>query len=153
MKGRFRFPLATVLQVARLREEAARLRLAQALARAALSRRAVEETQRLLARRLAEMGEDAPLGRPPEEFLLRLRHLEQLNAAMAGWRDRLAQEEAEAEKERHHLLSRHRERRLLERLEEKARARFRRELLKYLERETEATVLCRFPLWQREDEG
>lgn len=141
---RFRFPLATVLKVSRLREEAARLRLAQALARVAASRRALEETENLLAKRLAAFGGEASRSFSPEDFLLHLRHLEHLSRALAGWRERLAQEEAEAERERQTLLKHHQQTRLLEKLRDKAWASFRRELARKQDRETEATVLSRF---------
>lgn len=141
---RFRFPLATVLKVSRLREEAARLRLAQALKRVAASRRALAETEKLLAERLAGLGGEASRSFDTEDFLLHLRHLESLSRALAGWRERVQQEEAEAEGERQALLKQHQETRLLEKLRDKAWAGFRRELALKQDRETEATVLSRF---------
>ncbi len=142
---RFRFPLAVVLKVSQLREEAARLRLAQALARVAAGRRALAETENLLKKRLAGLGGEASRPFTPEDFLLHLRHLESLSRALAGWRERLAQDEAEAERERHTLLKHHQETRLLEKLRDRAWARFRRELARRQEQETEAAVLARLP--------
>lgn len=142
---RFRFPLATVLKVSRLREEAARLRLAQALTRVATSRRALVETEKLLAERLAGLGGEASRSFSTEDFLLHLRHLESLSRALAGWRERLQQEEAEAERERETLLKHHQKTRLLEKLRDQAWARFRREQTRRQEQETEAAVLARFP--------
>ncbi|MEJ5329778.1 MAG: hypothetical protein WHT07_06475 [Desulfobaccales bacterium] len=142
---RFRFPLATVLKVSRLREEAARLRLAQALKRVAASRRALTETEELLAKRLAGLEGEASRSFSTEDFLLHLRHLESLSRALAGWRERLQQEEAAAERERQTLLKHHQETRLLEKLRDRAWARFRRGLTRQQEQETEAAVLARFP--------
>ena len=142
--ARFRFPLATVLRVSRLREEAARLRLAQALTRAAASRRALAETQKLMADRLAALAGDAPPARSAQDFLLHLRYLEHLSRAVGGWRERLAQDEAEADRERQTLVQHHQKTYLLERLRDKAWVRFRRELARRQEQETEAMVLSRF---------
>jgi hypothetical protein len=108
--------LATVLRVSRLREEAARLRLAQALTRAAASRRALAETQKLMADRLAALAGDAPPARSAQDFLLHLRYLEHLSRAVGGWRERLAQDEAEADRERQTLVQHHQKTYLLERL-------------------------------------
>lgn len=142
---RFHFPLATVLKVSQLREEAARLRLAQALKRVAASRRALEDTETLLAERLADLAGDASRAFNAQDFLLHLRHLESLTQTLAGWRECLARDQAEADRERQNLLQHHQETRLLEELRNKAWARFRRELTRQQEQETEAVVLARFP--------
>lgn len=142
---RFRFPLATLLKVSRLRQEAARARLSQAEARVAASRQALADTQNLLAQRLAGLGGDTPRVWTAEELRRRLHYLEHLTRALAGWRERLAQDEAEADQERQVLLHHHRQTRLLEHLRDRAWARFRRELERRQSQETEATVLARFP--------
>lgn len=143
--GRFRFPLATLLRVESLREEAARLELAQALARVAQSRQALADTQSRLAECLAGLNQRGAEGWPPGGFLLQLRYAEFLGTALGAWRQRLAQEETEAARRREVLVRHHRERRFLEIMESKARARFRRELARRLEREAEALTLSRWP--------
>lgn len=143
--SRFRFSLATVLKVARLREEAARLRLAQAEARVAASRQALEETRQLLGERLGDLKGDPVQEWAAADFLLRLHYLAHLSQAVAGWRERLAQEEAKREEERRILVEHHQQSRLLEKLREKAWRRHLRELQRRQEQETEALVLCRFP--------
>lgn len=141
---RFRFPLATLLKVRGLREEAARQELAQARGWAAWSRRALAQTRDLLAARLAELDRTAQKACPAADFLLKLRHLEQLHTTLGGWRERVAREEAEVAQKQEVLVRRHQERRLLERLQAKALTRFKQELARTLEREAESLALSRW---------
>ncbi len=150
---RFRFPLATLLKVRGLREEAARQELAQALARVARSRRALAETRDLLAARLAELGRSHNEAWPAADFLLKLRHLKQLHTVLGGWREQLAREEAEVARKQETLARRHQDRRLLERLRDKARSRFQKELARTLERETEGLTLSRWTSRERAPGG
>jgi flagellar export protein FliJ len=143
--GRFRFPLTTLLQVRRLKEEAARLDLVQAQARTATSRQGLTAAQNLLRARLEALTRPAPEACPAADFLRRLKQVEQLHATLNGWRDRLAQDEAEAGRKQRVLVSRYQERHLLERLEAKALARFQRDCRRDAERTLEDLVLCRHP--------
>ncbi len=144
--GGFRFALATLLKVRGLREEAARLALAQSLAQVAKSRQALAQTRDLLASRLADLTAPGRGPWPADAFLLRLRHLGWLRSALAAWQQRLAQEEAEVATRRETLAKLHQEHHLLKRLAEKAWGRYRLSLARSLEQETEALILTRWPV-------
>ncbi len=145
---RFRFSLEPVLRVRSLREEQARLELALAVARLERARQALKDTKRLFARHLAALQDAAAQGISWQDYLSHTAYLSYLKDALQSWRSRLAQEEAETERQKLHLRHLHQERRLLSDLKERKFARFRREVDKAMEKETEAGVLQR---WEYRD--
>jgi|UniRef100_A0A7C3Z086 flagellar FliJ protein len=142
--GRFRFPLQTVLKVRILREELARLELAQAQGRLARSRKALAETETYIAGTLGRMKEEAVRNWKASEYQMLFRYLDHLKAARAGWQDQVAQNEAVVKEKMLALEKCHQERQLLENLREKKFVEFRRELTKFLENQSEAMVLARW---------
>jgi flagellar protein FliJ len=140
--GRFRFPLETVLKVRTLREEQARLALARAQTQLARSRQALSDTINLMAGTLERMKEATSLH--ASEYQLVLRYLDHLKMAREGWRDQVAQDETVVSEKMQALQKCHQERRLLENLRQKKYAEFRRELMKFLENQTEALVVTRW---------
>lgn len=146
MKTSFRFSLETVLRVRTLREEQARLELAQALNQLARSYQALKEAQDLVRRVSGNFREKADKTWTAAEYQMVYRYLEHLKVTVLGWQDRIAQEEALVKEKQKLLETRHQERQLLERLREKKYTQFRRDLAKYLESQTEAMVLAR---WSR----
>jgi|UniRef100_A0A7C5AKG9 flagellar FliJ protein len=146
MKSSFRFPLETVLRVRRLREEQARLELAQAQGQLARSYQALKETEILIRRVSAAFKERASRLWTAPDYQMVFRYLEHLKVSLQGWQERIAQEEAWVREKLKLLEQRHQECRLLERLREKKYAEFRRDLASYLESQTEAMVLAR---WSR----
>lgn len=148
---RFKFSLETVLKVRSLREEQARLELAQALVRLEKSRAAMAEAQRHLAKGVAEF-QGAP-GRmwPAQDYQLLRGYLEHLKTAIQGWREQIVRQETEVREKQLNLERLHQERRLLARLRERKYWEFRREAAKFWEKETEAMVLSRwgrFEAWK-----
>jgi flagellar protein FliJ len=140
--GRFRFPLEAVLKVRTLREEQARLALARAQTQLARSRQALSDTINLMAGTLERMKEATSLH--ASEYQLVLRYLDHLKMAREGWRDQVAQDETVVSEKMQALQKCHQERRLLENLRQKKYAEFRRELMKFLENQTEALVVTRW---------
>jgi flagellar protein FliJ len=140
--GRFRFPLEAVLKVRTLREEQARLALALAQNQLARSRQALSETQSLMASTLDRMKEATSLH--ASEYQLVLRYLDHLKLAREGWRDQVARDETVVTEKMQALQTCHQERRLLENLRKKRYEEFRRELIKFLENQTEALVVTRW---------
>jgi flagellar protein FliJ len=140
--GRFRFPLEAVLKVRTLREEQARLALAKAQNQLARSRQALSDTVNLMAGTLERMKGATSLH--AYEYQLVLRYLDHLKMAREGWRDQVAQDETVVSEKMQALQKCHQERRLLENLRQKKFAEFRRELMKFLENQTEALVVTRW---------
>ena len=142
--GRFRFPLETVLKVRSLREEQARLELAQAQNQLARSRQALIETEALISGALTRMKEARTRNWQASEYQMVFRYLEHLKQAREGWREQVAREEEIVAEKMLALEKCHQERRLLENLRDKKYAEFRRELTKFLENQSEAIVLARW---------
>lgn len=141
--GRFRFSLETVLKVRGLREEQARWEVARVQNELERTRRGLAETKDLRARLAAELraGErEWTL----EDFRIFKTYLEHLKTAVEGFEQRIAEQKIELQEKMEILTQRYQERRLLEQLREKQYALFRRELMKTMEKETEAIVLGRF---------
>jgi flagellar protein FliJ len=143
--GRFRFSLDTVLRVRELREEQARLELARLYLRLERSRRALVDTERLFAESLAALEGTIAQTVSAQDYQLHARFLDHLKGAVQGWREQIAREEADIERQRLHLQRLHQEQRLLSRLKEKKYAQFKREAARILEKEIEALTLCRWP--------
>jgi flagellar FliJ protein len=141
--GRFRFSLETVLKVRGLREEQARWEVARAQTELERSRRALAETKALRARLAAELQTGAREW-TPEDFRIFKSYLEHLKTAVEGFEQRVAEQKADLQEKTELLTQRYQERRLLEQLREKQYAQFRRELMKTMEKETEAIVLGRW---------
>jgi len=142
--GRFRFPLETVLKVRSLREEQARLELAQAQNQLARSRQALIETEALISGALTRMKEARTRNWQASEYQMVFRYLEHLKQAREGWREQVAREEEIVAEKKLVLEKCHQERRLLENLRDKKYAEFRRELMKFLENQSEAILLARW---------
>ena len=142
--GRFRFPLETVLKVRSLREEQARLELAQAQNQLARSHQALTETEALISGALTRMKEVKTRNWQASEYQMVFRYLEHLKQAREGWREQVAREEEIVAEKILALEKCHQERRLLENLRDKKYAEFRRELTKFLENQSEAIVLARW---------
>ena len=142
--GRFRFPLETVLKVRSLREEQARLELAQAQNQLARSRQALIEIEALISGALTRMKETRTRNWQASEYQMVFRYLEHLKQAREGWREQVAREEEIVAEKKLVLEKCHQERRLLENLRDKKYAEFRRELMKFLENQSEAIVLARW---------
>ncbi len=140
--GRFRFPLEAVLKVRTLREEQAQLTLAKAQNQLARSRQALSDTLNLMAGTLERMKESTSLH--ASEYQLVLRYLDHLKMAREGWRDQVGRDETVVTEKMQALQKCHQERRLLENLRQKKYAEFRRELMKFLENQTEALVVTRW---------
>ncbi len=138
---RFRFPLEVVLKVRTLREEQARLALAQANRQLARSRQALARTEELMAGTMERLQGETFL--EASDYQLALRYLEHLKVAKDGWLKQVARDEAEVAEKVRILEKAHQERQLLERLRQKKYREFRRELIKVLDNETEALVLTR----------
>lgn len=146
MKTSFRFSLETVLKVRSLREEQARMELAQAQGQLARSLLALQETQALFQRVAAQLREKARRDWTAFDYQMVFRYLEHLKLSLEGWQGRIAQEKALVEEKRQLLEKHHQERRLLENLRERNYTAFRRDLDKYLESQMEAILLAR---WSR----
>ncbi len=142
--SRFRFPLETVLKVRSLREEQARMALAQAQRQLARSRQALTETEALISGTLTRMKEATLQEWQASEYQMIFRYLEHLKSAREGWLEQVSREETVVAEKLSALEKCHQERRLLENLREKKQAEFRRELAKYLENQSEAIVLARW---------
>ena len=142
--SRFRFPLETVLKVRSLREEQARMELAQAQRQLARSRQALTETEALISGTLTRMKEATLQEWQASEYQMIFRYLEHLKSAREGWLEQVSREETVVAEKLSALEKCHQERRLLENLREKKQAEFRRELAKYLENQSEAIVLARW---------
>jgi flagellar FliJ protein len=140
--GRFRFPLEVVLKVRTLREEQARLALAKAQNQLTRSRQALSDTINLMAGTLERMKEATSLH--ASEYQLVLRYLDHLKIAREGWREQVGRDETVVTEKMQALQKCHQERRLLENLRQKKYAEFRRELMKFLENQTEALVVTRW---------
>jgi flagellar FliJ protein len=143
--GRFRFSLETVLKVRGLREEQAKAEVARAQQALERSRRALTETQEL-RNRLQQDLQSGEKEWTPQDFLIFRAYLDHLKTAAEGFKQQIQKQEGEVEEKREILKQRYQERRLLEKLREKQYAQFRRDLMKDMEKETEAIVLGR---WNR----
>jgi flagellar FliJ protein len=141
--GRFRFSLETVLKVRGLREEQARWEVARAQTELERSRRALQETKDLRIR-LARELQKGDREWTPQDFAILKTYLEHLKSAVEGFQQRVEEHKIDLQKKTEILTQRYQERRLLEQLREKHYARYRRELAKTMENETEAIVLGRF---------
>jgi flagellar FliJ protein len=142
--GRFRFPLETVLKVRTLREEQARLELARAQSQLARSRQALADTETHILGTMNRLKEATSRKWQASEYQMVFRYLEHLKLAREGWQERVAQEEAVVGEKTLALEKCHQERRLLENLRGKKYLEFRRELTKFLEKQSEAIVLARW---------
>jgi flagellar biosynthesis chaperone FliJ len=78
------------------------------------------------------------------EYQLVLRYLDHLKLAREGWREQVARDETVVAEKMQALQKCHQERRLLENLRKKRYEEFRRELIKFLENQTEALVVTRW---------
>jgi flagellar FliJ protein len=143
--GRFRFSLETVLKVRGLREEQARWEVARAQTELERSRLALAQTKDLRARLVADL-QSGTKEWTPQEFNIYKSYLDHLKSAVDGFQKRVEEQEAAVQEKMEILKQRYQERRLLERVREKQYAQFRRELMKSMEKETEAIVLGR---WNR----
>lgn len=143
--GRFRFSLETVLKVRGLREEQAKAEVARAQQELERSRRALTETQELRRRLLKELQSGVKEW-TPQDFLSFKGYLDHLKTAVEGFKQQIQRQEGEVEEKREILKQRYQERRLLEQLRQKHYAVYRRELMKDMEKETEAIVLGRWKL-------
>ena len=143
--GRFRFSLETVLKVRGLREEQAKAEVARAQLELERSRQALQETKDLCAR-LMEVLRGGKKEWTPQDFAIFKAYLDHLKLAIDGWEQRIVEQEGEVQEKREILKQRYQERRLLENLRQKHYAVYRRELMKDLEKETEAIVLGRWNL-------
>ena len=141
---RFHFPLETVLKVRNLREEQARLEVAQAQKQLARSRQAQTETEGHISRVLDRVKGTTSQDWEAPDYQMIFSYLEHLKLALESWRERVAQEGKVVEEKTLALQRCHQERRLLERLRERKYAEYRRELTKFLENQTEAIVLARW---------
>ncbi|MEW6658353.1 MAG: flagellar FliJ family protein [Thermodesulfobacteriota bacterium] len=141
--GRFRFSLETVLKVRGLREEQARWEVARVQNELERTRRGLAETKDLRARLAAEL-QTGEREWTLEDFRIFKTYLEHLKTTVDGFEQRVAEQKIELQEKMEVLTKRYQERRLLEQLREKQYALFRRELMKTMEKETEAIVLGRF---------
>jgi flagellar FliJ protein len=143
--SRFRFSLETVLKVRGLREEQARWEVGKAQTELERTRRALAETQDLRSRLSADL-KSGEREWTPQEFSIFKSYLEHLKSAVEGFKQKVEEQKAALQEKMKILQQRYQERRLLEQLREKQYAQFRRELMKTMEKETEAIVLGR---WNR----
>jgi len=143
--GRFRFSLETVLKVRGLREEQARWEVARAQTELERIRGALAETQNLRVRLVAEL-QSGEKEWTPQDFCIFKSYLDHLKSAVEGFKQKVEEQKAALQQKMEVLKQRYQERRLLEQLREKQYAQFRRELMKTMEKETEAIVLGR---WNR----
>lgn len=143
--GRFRFSLETVLKVRGLREEQAKAEVARAQQELERSRRALRETLELQSRKMAELAAGDKEW-TPQDFIIFRAYLEHLKTAVVGFKQRIEEQEAAVQEKKEILKKRYQERRLLEQLRQKHYAAYRRELMKDMEKETEAIVLGRWNL-------
>jgi flagellar FliJ protein len=143
--GRFRFSLETVLKVRGLREEQAKAEVARAQQELERSRRALKETLELQSRKMAELAEGDKEW-TAQDFIIFRAYLEHLKTAVVGFKQRIEEQEAAVQEKKEILKKRYQERRLLEQLRQKHYAAYRRELMKDMEKETEAIVLGRWNL-------
>lgn len=143
--GRFRFSLETVLKVRGLREEQAKLEVALAQKELERTRVALAQTQDLRQKLLGDL-EPGEKEWTPQDFRIFRSYLDHLKTSVEGLKQRIQDQEVEVKNKREVLKQRYQERRLLERLREKQYALFRREMMKIMEKETEAIVLGR---WNR----
>jgi len=143
--SRFRFSLETVLKVRGLREEQAKWEVARAQQELERSRRALVQTQDIRSKLLEELqaGEKEWT---TQDFRIFKGYLEHLKSSVEGLKQKIAEQEVELQEKNEILKQRYQERRLLEQLRQKQYARFRREMMKVMEKETEAIVLGR---WNR----
>ena len=141
--SRFRFSLETVLKVRGLREEQAKWEVAQAQQELERSRRALQETKDLRARLIQDL-QSGEKEWTPQDFRIFKSYLEHLKAAVEGLNQRILDQEGIVQEKKELLKQRYQERRLLEQLREKQYAQFRREMMKVMEKETEAIVLGRW---------
>jgi flagellar export protein FliJ len=133
-----------VLKVRTLREEQARLALAQAQAQLGRSRQALTETEAKFQESLNRLKETTFQDWRAPEYQLLYSYLEHLKLARDGWRERVAQEESVVAEKMLALEKCHQERRLLENLRGKKFLEYRREMTKFLENQSEAIVLSRW---------
>jgi len=143
--GRFRFSLETVLKVRGLREEQARWEVGRAQTELERLRRALAETKDLRSRLAADL-QSKEREWTPQEFSIFKTYLEHLKTAVEGFKHKVEEQKAVLQAKTEILKQRYQERRLLERLREKQYAKYRRELMKVMEKETEAIVLGRWNL-------
>ena len=143
--GRFRFSLETVLKVRGLREEQARWEVARAQTELERTRRALAETKALRARLTADL-QSGEREWTPQDFCIFKSYLDHLKSAVEGFKQKVEEQKAALQEKMEVLKQRYQERRLLEQLREKQYAIYRRELMKVMEKETEAIVLGR---WNR----
>lgn len=143
--SRFRFSLETVLKVRGLREEQAKWEVARAQQELERSRRALAQTQDLRTRLLADL-QSGEKEWTPQDFRIFKSYMEHLKTAVEGLKQKIAEQEVELQEKNEILKQRYQERRLLEQLRQKQYAKFRREMMKVMEKETEAIVLGRWNL-------
>jgi len=141
---RFRFPLETLLKVRTLREEQARMELAQAHNQLARSRQALTETENHFSRTLDRVKGATSQDLEAPDYQMIFSYLEHLKLALESWRERVFQDEGVVEEKTLALMRCHQERQLLEKLREKKYTEYHRELTKFLDNETEAIVLARW---------
>jgi flagellar export protein FliJ len=103
------------------------------------------ETQELRARLVADL-QSGEKEWTPQEFLIFKSYLDHLKSAVEGFKQKVEEQKAAVQEKMDLLKQRYQERRLLEQLREKQYAQYRRELMKVMEKETEAIVLGR---WKR----
>ena len=139
--GVFHFSLDTVLKVREIREEQARIALSRAIQDRERTARAMRESELRRYQILKLLGRDRAGIRSAEEFRLLKAYLEHLDMAIDGLRKRLANQDREVADNRTQLSQRHQEHRLLTNLRTRYLRRWRQEMLRTWEKETEAMIL------------
>jgi flagellar FliJ protein len=142
--GRFRFSLETVLKVRGLREEQAKADLARAQQELERSFQALADSETLRDRLLATLASPQQEW-TPQDFTLFRNYLYYVKTGIDGLRQRIQEQEAQIQEKKEILHRRYQERRLLEQVRHKHYLRYKRELNKVMEKETEAIVLGRWP--------
>ncbi len=139
--GRFRFSLETVLQVRSLREEQARLALAEAMAAYRQTRQALEDSQT----RLAAVTEDLDKDWAPADYQILCAYLRRLQGRAEDLTQRLNRQSVDLGAHQQRLQKLHQEKLLLERWRERLYREFLQETKRTGEKEVEDAVLARWP--------
>jgi flagellar FliJ protein len=138
--GRFRFSLETVLQVRTLREEQARLALAEAVAAYQQIRMGLEEAKTNLAAVSEDLGKDWT----PADYQILCAYLNGLQSRTEDLTQRLSRQSEDLQARQEGLQKLHQEKRLLERWRERLYREFLREEKSRGEKEVEDAALARW---------
>lgn len=142
----FRFRLATLLQVRRLREEQARLQMARILQTLAESRQILVKTEQLQAHLFSRWHRARQKGWTAPDYQLFQNYLEYLAQTIAGLRAEIAQQETRVQAQREKLRQLSQERKLLEKLRKKQFIRFQQEQNARFQKEADDMALLTKPL-------